>query len=125
MINLFQKNIGKKMKKKNNMKLINISDLIKYLFIIFICLNINNHALANPKKIVKNVICKEKNIFKDFLENNQKEKLTWFGLSEDGSSITELYVSPSTNNWTILETDTNGISCATVGGKDSQKLMNN
>ena len=85
MLNLFQKNIGKKMKKKNNMELVNIADLIKYFFIIFICLNINNHALANPKKIVKNVICKEKNIFKDFLENNQNEKLTWFGLSEDGS----------------------------------------
>ena len=85
----------------------------------------HNGNFFDAKKIVKNVICKEKNIFKDFLENNQKEKLTWFGLSEDGSSITELYVSPSTNNWTILETDTNGISCATVGGKDSQKLMNN
>ena len=113
------------MNKKNNSKLINIMDLIKYFFIIFICLNINNNILDNPKKIIKNVICKEKSVFKDFLENNQNEKLTWFGLSEDGYSITELYVSTSTNNWTILETDTNGISCATVGGKDSQKLINN
>ena len=125
MLNLFQKNIGKIMKKKNYSKLINIEVLIKYIFIIFICLNISNHVLANPKKIIKNVICKEKSVFKDFLENNQNEKLTWFGLSEDGSSIIELYVSRSNNNWTILETDTNGISCATIGGKDSQNLIYN
>ena len=111
--------------KIKNLKLTNYNNFSKYIFIILISLNIVNHAKANPKKIIKNVICKEKSVFKDFLENNQNEKLSWFGLSEDGSSITELYISPSTNNWTILETDTNGISCATIGGKDSQKLINN
>tara|TARA_Y100001960_G_scaffold93963_1_gene101345 strand:- start:235 stop:510 length:276 start_codon:yes stop_codon:yes gene_type:complete len=89
-----------------------------------ICFHFSNSALANPKKIIKNVICKEKSIFKDFLENNQNEKLIWFGLSEDGSTITELF-SSSTGSWTILETDTNGISCATIGGKNSQNLIYN
>ena len=41
------------------------------------------------------------------------------------STITELYSSRSTNSWTILETDTNGISCATIGGKESKYIMNN
>ena len=99
--------------------------LYKLIFIILILLQISNPSIANPKKIIKNVICKEKSIFKNFLENNQNEYLTWFGLSEDGSTITELYVSNTTNNWTILETDTNGISCATIGGKSSLMLNNN
>ena len=110
------------MTKNNSHKLININNLFKYSFIILISFHISYYTLANPTKIIKNVICKEKKIFKDFLENNQNEKLMWFGLSKDGSSITELYISNSTNNWTILETDTNGISCATIGGKDSKLI---
>jgi len=98
---------------------------IKYFLIIMICFYITNNSIANPEKIIKNVICKEKNVFKDFLENNQNEKLMWFGLSEDGSTITELFISSSTGSWTILETDTNGISCATIGGKNSQNLIYN
>ena len=102
-----------------------IKHLFKLFFIITIFLHMSNPALTNPKKIIKNVICKEKNIFKNFLEKSQNEYLTWFGLSEDGSTITELYVSKTTDSWTVLETDTNGISCATIGGKNSLMLNNN
>ena len=112
------------MYKKYNNQLIKIHHIFKYFLIIMICFHFSNSTLANPKKIIKNVICKEKSIFKDFLENSQNEKLIWFGLSEDGSTITELF-SSSTGSWTILETDTNGISCATIGGKDSQNLIYN
>ena len=108
---------------KKKLKQVNIHKIL--FLMLFIGFYFGYEVYANPTQIIKNVICKEKNIFKDFLENNQNEKLTWFGLSVDGSSITELYVSPSTHNWTILETDTNGISCATIGGKGSQKLINN
>ncbi len=111
------------MRNKNNLKLINYNNFSKYFFILLFIFNTINLAKANPEKIIKNVICKEKDIFKDFLENSQNETRKWIGLSEDGSIITELYVSDLTNNWTILETDTNGISCATIGGKDSQTLI--
>jgi len=77
---------------------------------------------ANPQKIIKNVICKEKSVFKNFLEQSQDEKLIWFGLAEDGSTITELYESSKTKKWTIIETNTNGISCATIGGNESTVL---
>ena len=113
------------MNKKYHPKLNNIKYLFKYFLIIIIYSHITNNVLANPEKIIKNVICKEKNVFKNFLENNQNEKLMWFGLSEDGSTITELFISSSTGSWTILETDTNGISCATIGGKNSQNLIYN
>ena len=70
----------------------------------------------------KNVICKEKTTFKKFLKENQYEKLIWFGIANDGSTLTELYESAKTKTWTILETDTNGISCATIGGNASTFL---
>ena len=51
------------MNKKNNSKLINIMDLIKYFFIIFICLNINNNLLANPKKNYKKMLYVKKKVY--------------------------------------------------------------
>ena len=66
----------------------------KYLSYIFIFCNKYVYisiSIANPQKIVKNVICKEKTTFKKFLKNNQEEQLIWFGISTDGSTLTELY----------------------------------
>ena len=113
------------MNKKSIYKFKSLTNLLKLFILISVLLHISNPSSANPKKIIKNVICKEKSSFKNFLENTQNEYLKWLGLSEDGSTITELYVSKETNNWTILETDTNGISCATIGGKNSLMLNNN
>ncbi|MBH87773.1 MAG: hypothetical protein CMJ12_01285 [Pelagibacterales bacterium] len=113
------------MNKQNIYKLKAIKYLFKLFFILTIFLHLICPTLANPEKIIKNVICKEKSTFKNFLENTQNEYLLWLGLSEDGSTITELYVSKETNSWTILETGTNGISCATIGGKNSIILNNN
>lgn len=112
------------MLKKEGMKKNNLSNIAIYIFLILLGLNFINGAEANPTQIIKNVICKENSVFKNYLENNQDEKLSWLGVSQDGSTITELYISSSTNSWTILETDTNGISCATIGGKDSKNLIN-
>lgn len=113
------------MNKTRNIQLNKIYILPKFIITIMLSFYLVQNANANPKKIIKNVICKENSIFKKFLENNQNEKLSWLGISEDGSTITELYISRSTNSWTILETDTNGISCATIGGKESKYIMNN
>ena len=96
---------------------------ILLFFLLFFIYNIYSlETNANPQKIIKNVICKEKSIFKNFLEKNQNEKRIWFGLAEDGSTITELYESKTTKKWTIIETNTNGISCATIGGHESTFL---
>ena len=99
---------------------------IKSYKILFLMLFTNFYfsynVYANPKQIVKNVICKESSIMKSYLENNQDEKLAWLGVAQNGSTITELYISKTTNTWTILETDTNGLSCATIGGKDSKLI---
>jgi len=98
-----------------------------YIIVFIFCTNIFyiSTSVANPQKIVKNVICKEKTVFKKFLENNQEEQLIWFGISTDGSTLTELYESIKTKTWTILETNTNGISCATIGGDASTFLKVN
>ena len=99
---------------------------IKSYKILFLMLFTNFYfsynVYANPTQIVKNVICKESSIMKSYLENNQDEKLAWLGVAQNGSTITELYISKTTNTWTILETDTKGISCATIGGKDSRLI---
>ena len=99
---------------------------IKSYKILFLMLFTNFYfsynVYANPTQIVKNVICKESSVIKNYLENNQNEKLAWLGVAQDGSTITELYISKTTNTWTILETDTKGISCATIGGKDSKLI---
>ena len=99
---------------------------IKSYKILFLMLFTNFYfsynVYANPTQIVKNVICKESSIMKSYLENNQNEKLAWLGVAQNGSTITELYISKTTNTWTILETDTNGLSCATIGGKDSKLI---
>ena len=46
---------------------------------------------------------------KNFLEKNQIEKRIWFGLAEDGSTITELYESKTTKkctqNWLMYLSD--------------------
>ncbi len=78
---------------KYNDQLIKLHHIFKYFLIIMICFHISNSNLANPKKIIKNVICKEKSIITDFLENSQNEKRNWFGLYEDGSTITKLFSS--------------------------------
>ena len=100
--------------------------MYKNILIFFLALFIYNiyslETIANPQKILKNVICKEKEIFKNFLKKNQDEELVWFGLAEIGSTITELYESKKTKKWTIIETNTNGISCATIGGHESTFL---
>ena len=99
---------------------------IKSYKILFLMLFTNFYfsynVYANPTQIVKNVICKESSIMKNYLENSQSEKLAWLGVAQNGSTITELYISKTTNTWTILETDTKGISCATIGGKDSRLI---
>ena len=99
---------------------------IKSYKILFLMLFTNFYfsynVYANPTQIVKNVICKESSIMKNYLENRQNEKLAWLGVAQNGSTITELYISKTTNTWTILETDTKGISCATIGGKDSRLI---
>ncbi len=99
---------------------------IKSYKILFLMLFTNFYfsynVYANPTQIVKNVICKESSIMKNYLENSQNEKLAWLGVAQNGSTITELYISKATNTWTILETDTKGISCATIGGKDSRLI---
>jgi len=110
--------------KKYSVKINNIYNLLIYILILSISLYLANNAIANPTQIIKNVICKENNVFKNYLKNNQNENLAWLGISQDGSTITELYISNLTNSWTILETDTNGMSCATIGGKDSKKIIN-
>ena len=95
----------------------------KILFLIFFTnFYFSYNVYANPTQIVKNVICKESSIMKNYLENSQNEKLAWLGVAQNGSTITELYISKTTNTWTILETDTKGISCATIGGKDSRLI---
>ncbi len=99
---------------RNNIVIAFLIILMNYSFI--------NITYSNPNKIIKNVICKEKQIFKKYLEEGQNEKLLWYGISNDGSTVTELYVSNTTNKWTILETDTKGISCATIGGDISTFL---
>jgi hypothetical protein len=91
-------------------------------FIFFISFYFSYNVYANPTQIIKNVICKESSIMKSYLEKNQNEKLAWLGVAQNGSTITELYISKTTNTWTILETDTKGISCATIGGKDSRLI---
>jgi len=93
---------------KNNIIITFLIILLNYSFI--------NITYSNPNKIIKNVICKEKQIFKKYLEEKENEKLLWYGISNDGSTVTELYVSNNTNKWTILETNTKGLSCATIGG---------
>ena len=40
-----------------------------------------------------------------------------------GTASIARYISNLTNSWTILETDTNGMSCATIGGKDSKTII--
>ena len=92
------------------------------LLMFFINFYFSYNIYANPTQIVKNVICKESSVMKSYLENNQNEKLAWLGVAQNGSTITELYISKNTNTWTILETDTKGISCATIGGKDSKLI---
>ena len=57
---------------KYNDQLIKIHHIFKYFLIIMICFHISNSTLANPKKIIKNVICKEKSILKDFRGYTQK-----------------------------------------------------
>ena len=95
----------------------------KILFLMFFTnFYFSYNVYANPTQIVKNVICKESSIMKSYLENSQNEKLAWLGVAQNGSTITELYISKTTNTWTILETDTKGISCATIGGKDSRLI---
>ena len=89
------------------------------LLIFFINFYFSYNIYANPTQIVKNIICKESSVMKSYLEN---EKLAWLGVAQNGSTITELYISKNTNTWTILETDTKGISCATIGGKDSKLI---
>ena len=93
-----------------------------FIITLFINFTFSYYVYANPTQIVKNVICKESSIMKSYLENNQNEKLAWLGVAQNGSTITELYISKATNTWTILETDTNGLSCATIGGKDSKLI---
>ena len=93
-----------------------------FIITFFINFTFSYNVYANPTQIVKNVICKESSIMKSYLENNQDEKLAWLGVAQNGSTITELYISKTTNTWTILETDTNGLSCATIGGKDSKLI---
>ena len=105
---------------KYKMRLILPYKLLYLFFLMFINFYLTNNVSANPTQIIKNVICKESNVFKNYLKNNQNENLAWLGISQDGSTITELYISNLTNSWTILETDTNGLSCATIGGKDSR-----
>ena len=99
-----------------------IKNIYIIMFTIFIGIMYASTSTANPQQIVKNVICKEKTTFKKFLKENQYEKLIWFGIANDGSTLTELYESTKTKTWTILETDTNGISCATIGGNASTFL---
>ena len=95
----------------------------KILFLmLFIDFYFGYEVYANPTQIIKNVICKESSIMKKYLEKNQDEKLAWLGLAQNGSTITELYISKKTNTWTIIETDTTGMSCATIGGKDSKLI---
>ena len=100
--------------------------MLKNIIVLFISIFINSifsyTSVANSQKIEKNVICKEKNLFRDFLKDNQNEKLVWFGTAEDGSSVTELYESEISKKWTILEINTNGIACATIGGSVSTFL---
>jgi len=122
LLDLFLPNkFGKKMLIKNKLrKMLFYKSLFLLLFINFyFC---NNKAYANSTQIIKNVICKESSVIKNYLENNQNEKLAWLGVAQDGSTITELYISKTTNTWTILETDTKGMSCATIGGKDSRVI---
>ena len=105
---------------KKKLKTVKIYKMLIITF--FINFTFSYNVYANPKQIVKNVICKESSIMKSYLENNQDEKLAWLGVAQNGSTITELYISKTTNTWTILETDTKGISCATIGGKDSRLI---
>lgn len=107
---------------KYKMRLILPYKLLYLFFLMFINFYLTNNVSANPTQIIKNVICKESSIIKNYLENNQNEKLAWIGVAQNGSTITELYISKTTNTWTILETDTKGISCATIGGKDSKLI---
>ena len=65
---------------------------------------------------------KKKQLLKILKKRTNREKLIWFGIANDGSTLTELYESTKTKTWTILETDTNGISCATIGGNASTFL---
>ena len=102
-----------------------LKNIIILLLTVFISPIFAYTSVANPQQIVKNVICKEKDIFKKFHEQNQDEKLIWYGIAEDGSKLTELYESTKTKKWTILETDTNGISCATIGDNLSTFLKSN
>ena len=53
---------------KYNNQLIKIHHIFKYFLIIIICFHISNSTLANPKKIIKNVICKRKVFLKIFLK---------------------------------------------------------
>ena len=105
---------------KKKLKTVKIYKMLVITF--FINFTFSYNVYANPTQIVKNVICKESSIMKSYLENNQDEKLAWLGVAQNGSTITELYISKTTNTWTILETDTNGLSCATIGGKDSKLI---
>ena len=105
---------------KKKLKTVKIYKILIITF--FINFTFSYNVYANPTQIVKNVICKESSIMKSYLENNQNEKLAWLGVAQNGSTITELYISKTTNTWTILETDTNGLSCATIGGKDSKLI---
>ena len=105
---------------KKKLKTVKIYKILIITF--FINFTFSYNVYANPTQIVKNVICKESSIMKSYLENNQDEKLAWLGVAQNGSTITELYISKTTNTWTILETDTNGLSCATIGGKDSKLI---
>ena len=113
-------NLEKYMLIKKKLKTVKIYKILIITF--FINFTFSYNVYANPTQIVKNVICKESSIMKSYLENNQDEKLAWLGVAQNGSTITELYISKTTNTWTILETDTNGLSCATIGGKDSKLI---
>ena len=74
---LYKKNNGKIIVKKYYNQLIKMHHIVKYSLKIMIWFHYSNSTLANHKKNIKNVNCKEKRIYKDFLNSSAKEVLNF------------------------------------------------
>ncbi len=86
------------------------------IFFIFYFVVFSN---SQTTQITRTAVCAKTEEIRNALINIHDEKMVWRGIAEDNSKILELFIEDSQGSWTLVETQSTGLSCAIYGGKES------
>ena len=79
-------------------------------------------AMIAASPALADVICNPRSEFVEHLKEKYDEQSFAFGLNNDGRLL-ELFATSDRKTWTLLITDTRGISCVVTSGENWQKAI--